>query len=220
VRGIAGGPSRAIVSSISSAAVGRKRARGSGSTMIPNPNAFIASVNYGETDAGKANVRHHRAAAPSRWRQGDRSRDARREAGQLWQLRTRSPVGTIVHHHVEMKPAKRGPDSHVGGPYGRQGRRLTVWCRPTELGELELHPWHCMATVGEVSNRATEYNLASRPQPMERSIRPLTRGVGPEPGRSPERRRRGPHSCGAIGHPWGQAHQGCTPHSSQQSTTR
>ena len=147
----------------------------------PNRTAFIALVNYGETD-GKADVAY--IIAPQRLGVGDKVIAAKRadvKPGNAMELGS-VPVGTIVHN-VEMKPGKGGQIARSAGTYVQVvGRDRGMVIVRLNSGEQRYIHSECMATVGAVSNPDNQnQNLGKAGRNRWLGKRPLTRGVAKNP---------------------------------------
>jgi large subunit ribosomal protein L2 len=147
----------------------------------PNRTAFIALVNYGETE-GKADVAY--IIAPQRLAVGDKVIAAKRtdvKPGNAMELGS-VPVGTIVHN-VEMKPRKGGQIARSAGTYVQVvGRDRGMVIVRLNSGEQRYIHSECMATVGAVSNPDNQnQNLGKAGRNRWKGIRPLTRGVAKNP---------------------------------------
>jgi large subunit ribosomal protein L2 len=147
----------------------------------PNRTAFIALVNYGETD-GKTDQRY--IIAPQRLAPGDKVVAGKKtdvKPGNAMEI-GQTPVGTIVHN-VEMKPGKGGQIARSAGTYVQVvGRDKGMVIVRLNSGEQRYIRSDCMATVGAVSNPDNaNTNLAKAGRNRWKGIRPLTRGVAKNP---------------------------------------
>ncbi|MBB4085996.1 50S ribosomal protein L2 [Sphingomonas carotinifaciens] len=148
----------------------------------PNRTAFIALVNYGTDDAGKADVAY--IIAPQRLGVGDKVIAGKKtdvKPGNAMEL-GQMPVGTIVHN-VEMKPGKGGQIARSAGTYVQVvGRDRGMVIVRLNSGEQRYIRGECMATVGAVSNPDNaNQNLAKAGRNRWLGRRPLTRGVAKNP---------------------------------------
>ena len=125
----------------------------------PNRTAFIALVNYGETD-GKVDQRY--ILAPQRLAVGDK---------------------VIAGKKTDVKPGKGGQISRSAGTYVQVvGRDRGMVIVRLNSGEQRYVHANCMATVGAVSNPDNgNTNLAKAGRNRWKGIRPLTRGVAKNP---------------------------------------
>jgi large subunit ribosomal protein L2 len=147
----------------------------------PNRTAFIALINFGETD-GKTDQRY--IIAPQRLAVGDKIIAGKKtdvKPGNAMELSS-VPVGTIVHN-VEMKPGKGGQIARSAGTYVQVvGRDRGMVIVRLNSGEQRYIHGTCMATVGAVSNPDNaNTNLAKAGRNRWKGIRPLTRGVAKNP---------------------------------------
>ena len=148
----------------------------------PNRTAFIALINYGDSDEGKPNVAY--IIAPQRLAVGDKVIAAKKtdvKPGNAMEL-GQMPVGTIVHN-VEMKPKKGGQIARSAGTYVQVvGRDKGMVMVRLNSGEQRYIRSDCMATVGAVSNPDNQnQNLGKAGRSRWMGIRPLTRGVAKNP---------------------------------------
>ncbi len=152
----------------------------------PNRTAFIALVNYGETnsDKGAGKIDQRYIIAPQRLAIGDKVIAGKKtdvKPGNAMELSS-MPVGTIVHN-VEMKPGKGGQIARSAGTYVQVvGRDRGMVIVRLNSGEQRYIHGTCMATVGAVSNPDNgNTNLAKAGRNRWKGIRPLTRGVAKNP---------------------------------------